>query len=152
MDKIIGIVGNGENKFTEHGKQIAQLQIRKCIVENIPCTITSGDSPLKGIDYWTRLEAIRLNQKFDPKTPNHNHWLCTNSNCYGYKNRNIDIAKSNIVYILVADRYPNTYTGERFDYCYHCHVNNHIKSGGCWTGNCAIKLGNKAIWIVIRND
>jgi hypothetical protein len=68
---------------------------------------------------------------------------------YGYKARNLDIARSHIVFNIVPDDYPQDYNGMRFNKCYHCNTNTHIKSGGCWTAKNAIKLGNSGEWIII---
>jgi hypothetical protein len=78
---------------------------------------------------------------------------------YGYKARNLDIATtSEIVHVIVADRYPDDYGGRRFDICYHhrgeaAHVDpfDHVKSGACWTGKEALKAGVPAIWHIINN-
>lgn len=76
---------------------------------------------------------------------------------YGFKARNIDIAAaSSAVHVIVVDRYPPGYCGRRFDLCYHCARIRpdleHVKSGGCWTGNQALKLGKAATWHVIANE
>ena len=71
---------------------------------------------------------------------------------YGYKQRNIDIAKSSdVLYVIVVDKYPEGYKGMRFEKCYHCNMNDHVKSGGCWTGKVAMKLGKEVIWCKIKN-
>lgn len=62
---------------------------------------------------------------YPPKTRD---WLT------GYKPRNLLIAnKSDIVHCIVVKEYPSGYSGMRFDCCYHCGTNDHVKSGGCWT-------------------
>jgi hypothetical protein len=40
----------------------------------------------------------------------------------------------------VVAEYPPEYVGMKFDYCYHCHTSDHIKSGGCWTAHKAEKV------------
>ena len=40
---------------------------------------------------------------------------------YGYKARNLDIARSSdLVVVVAADAYPEGYTGMRLKVCYHC--------------------------------
>jgi hypothetical protein len=39
-----------------------------------------------------------------------------------------------------------------FKKCYHCNTVDHVKSGGCWTGHQAKKIGKKVHWHIIKND
>jgi hypothetical protein len=66
----------------------------------------------------------------------------------GYRPRNIKIAESSdIVVSIVLKRLPLHWTGMRFDGCYHCLTDTHVKSGGCWTAHYAKrKLGKQAYW------
>ena len=151
MKKYIGIVGHGSDKFTERGKSLALLLIKQIFAdssftENI---LVSGHSPVGGIDIWAEEIANELNITTDIKRPKQNRWDAE----YGYKARNIDIAEtSNEVHVIVVDDYPLNYKGMLFNECYHCHSNKHVKSGGCWTGRYAEKIGKHAIWHIIKND
>lgn len=143
----IGIVGNGENKFTELGKERAKLQISQIIKSYPNAKIVSGHSIMKGVDIWTEEIARQYGNELDIKAPREEAW----EGKYGYKARNLDIAKSDVVFVIVADKYPEDYNGRKFKECYHCHVNSHVKSGACWTGKKAIEFGNQAKWIIINN-
>lgn len=148
MIKTVGIVGSGEDKFTPIGKKRATSEIEDIIRIYPNAVIVSGHSPLRGIDVWAEEIGLKYKRKLDIKAPRQQSW----DGEYGYKNRNIDIAKSDIVFIIVADKYPEGYKGRLFKECYHCHTNLHIKSGGCWTGKKALEFGNLAMWIIIKND
>lgn len=104
------------------------------------------------MDIWAEVVAGVLSKPTDIKAPRQQSW----GGEYGYKARNLDIAKSDLVCVVVADRYPSFYEGRRFDLCYHCarggrDADDHVKSGACWTANQALKLGNEARWYIINN-
>lgn len=153
----VGIVGSGEDKFTEIGKKTAKNMIAWTLYDITtnwycvnPVTVVSGHSIKGGVDIWAEeiADAGKLNKLiFAPKVET---WD-TPKGCYGYKARNLDIAKSDVVYVVVANKYPRGYYGQRFNECYHCHRTDHVKSGGCWTGKKAVEFGNKAYWIVVDN-
>lgn len=145
----VGIVGNGEDKFTELGKIRAKLEIFKIIKSFPNAKIVSGHSIMGGVDIWTEEIAKKCGREsdLDIKAPRQEAW----EGEYGYKARNLDIAKSDIVFVIVADKYPEDYKGRRFKKCYHCNSDSHVKSGACWTGKKAIEFGNKAKWIIINN-
>jgi len=91
-------------------------------------SMVSGHSPVGGIDIWAEEEALALGVPLDLKVPTHNSWDPPGG--YGYKARNLDIARdSDVVHVLLADVYPEQYTGRRWDLCYHCKTNDHVKSG-----------------------
>lgn len=145
----IGIVGNGSDKFTALGEARAKLEIFKIIVSHPNAKIVSGHSMMIGVDIWTE-EIAKLcgrESDLDIKAPKQEAW----DGEYGYKARNLDIAKSDIVFVIVADKYPENYRGRKFKECYHCHTDTHVKSGACWTGKKAIEFGNRAEWIIIKN-
>lgn len=165
----IGIVGHESAKFTEKGSKAARQTIldifRDHCADGDP-TIVSGHCHLGGIDIWAEDFAKALcfpTLIYPPKT---RQWAT------GYMPRNLQIAKaSDIVYVITVDKLPSTYTGMRFNECYHCANRTktwelewekrvkatganekHIKSGGCWTAWAAIeKFGKAAIWKVIKN-
>lgn len=140
----VGIVGNGSDKFTAYGEQQARALIRELLTD--ATAMVSGHSPVGGIDIWAELEAVELGVPLDLKIPAHNSWDPVGR--YGYKARNLDIAKdSDIVHVIVADDYPPEYRGRRFHVCYHCRTTDHVKSGGCWTGRKAAR----AEWHIIPN-
>lgn len=156
----IGIVGNGEDKFTSKGRMRAYIAIANAIAANPGALIRSGHSIMGGVDIWTEIIAdiLKRGQDLDIKAPKVERW-CGDDSEYGYHARNLDIAKSDKVYVIVADQYPRDYSGHRYPACYHCesrtspvHNPPHVKSGACWTGIKALELGNEVEWIVVRND
>lgn len=153
----IGIVGHGSNKFDPRTEKIAKNVIRrelKTAAESNRVIVISGHSPMAGVDIWTEEIATELGLEMDIKAPKQQSW----DGEYGYKQRNLDIARcSDEVHVIVVAEYPPTYQGRRFDKCYHCakhnegkKIKNHVKSGGCWTGWEAFKLGKKCVWHVIK--
>lgn len=150
----IGIVGNGYDKFTNYGADYACDLIEELV--SSAATVLSGHSPVGGVDIWAEEIAEELGVSTDIKIPKVQRW----DGGYGYKARNLDIAReSDIVHVVLADTYPEEYSGRRFKVCYHCPKRDseycdvpwHVKSGGCWTGVQAVKAGNKAVWHVIPN-
>lgn len=149
----IGIIGHGENKFTEKTKQEAKNIIRKifhirkiAFLDNL--YLVSGHSPVGGVDIYAEEIAKEMDIKLDLKIPKQHKWDAE----YGYKQRNIDIAKdSDEIYIILVDKYPPNYKGMRFEKCYHCNSTDHIKSGACWTGRYAKKLGKVTKWYLLKN-
>ena len=146
----IGIVGSGADKFTKQSEQKARELIDMILLPYRDCAILiSGHSPVGGIDIWAEECALNFDIPMDLKIPRQHTW---NSE-YGYKQRNLDIAKySDEVHVIVVDKYPFDYKGMKFNLCYHCKLNTHIKSGGCWTGIQAQKLGKKVYWHIIKNE
>lgn len=144
----VGLVGNGSDKFTALGEENARKLIRYLLT---PATLmVSGHSPVGGIDIWAEEEAENLGIDLELKIPEVHQWNPKEG--YGYRARNLDIAESSdVVHIILADVYPEEYMGMRFDFCYHCKTNDHVKSGGCWTGKQAKKLGVATAWHVIPN-
>lgn len=138
----IGIVGHEGAKFTKDGEEKARIIIRR-LLEPEDSILVSGGCHLGGIDIWAEQEADKLGRKkfiFKPKTLNWNG---------GYKERNLQIAESSdIVHCIVTTKYPEVYEGMKFDYCYHCHTKEHIKSGGCWTA----KKCKQSEWHLIDQD
>ena len=148
----VGIVGNGSDKFTELGERNAReiisdiLFYDKSKIE----AMVSGHSPVGGIDIWAEEAAEQLGIPMDLKIPTKHQWNPPGE--YGYKARNLDIAKSDVVHVILADVYPEEYEGMRFDLCYHCasigrDPHDHVKSGGCWTG----KHAKNAVWHIVNN-
>jgi hypothetical protein len=180
---MIGIVGNGRDKFTDLGYQRATDTV-KILVDSYPNEfIDSGDSPLDGIDKLAR--ELTPKERFIGYYPEVHQWdnehnnlkdigacpidhskinltsprIHNCNNLVGYKSRNLEIAQSRKVIVIVADRYPEEYRGKHFFECYHCAKNpirnsesfNHIKSGACWTAIKALEKGNEAEWIIVHN-
>jgi hypothetical protein len=145
----IGIVGNGEDKFTINGKDRAFTTIYRIFLDNPNCVLVSGHSPVGGIDIWAETEAKMCNISMDLKIPKQHKWDAE----YGYKQRNLDIAKdSDELHIILVDKYPENYQNSKFEKCYHCNTSDHVKSGACWTAKEARKLGKKVIYHIIKND
>ena len=135
----VGIVGHEAAKFTPETEEAAREIIRFLLRD--PYTIlVSGHCPLGGIDIWAEEEAQALDREMVIFPPKCNSWEG------GYKPRNEAIAEtSDVVNCIVVSSYPPGYKGMQFDRCYHCHTNDHIKSGGCWTA----KRARKSEWFVL---
>lgn len=146
---LIGIVGSGADKFTPETRSMAKKLIYGILHayqrQGYEPVAVSGHSPVGGIDIWTEDMADMLGIEKRIYPPKVQRWEG------GYKQRNMLIAKSNIVHVIVVDKYPESYTGRKFNLCYHCDTADHIKSGGCWTGKRAIEYGNEAQWHVLKN-
>ena len=191
----IGIVGAGADKFDATTERLAREWISIIISANPNATFRSGHSPSGGIDIWVEEECKTAGKAMDIKMPEINKWTayrCINESCnalytdkrvlpafthclqcgkpdvqelYGFKNRNLDIAASDEVHVIVVSNYPTPYRGRMFlrnddtPTCYHCEARTapktcattpqHVKSGGCWTGIQALRMGNRAFWYVI---
>lgn len=142
----VGIVGHEAAKFTEAGEARARSLIR-WLLRDPEAILVSGHCHLGGIDIWAEEEAQALGRELQIFPPTHQSWEL------GYKPRNQQIAEtSDRVAVIVAREYPPRYHGMRFPLCYHCGVDTHIKSGGCWTGREARRLGKPAKWWVIGLD
>jgi len=141
---ILGIVGSESAKFTPETEAIAKRLIRSYISIHEADTICSGECHLGGIDIWAKEAAQELNLKYIGYPPAKLVWNG------GYKQRNIQIAKkSDVVICITLRQLPESYNGIRFDYCYHCRTDKHVKSGGCWTVKFAKSLGKTTDIIVI---
>jgi hypothetical protein len=142
----VGIVGHGEDKFTLEGREAAELIIIDLLERGD--VMVSGHSPVGGIDIWAEDIALSLGATLDLKVPKQNKWDAE----YGFKQRNLDIARdSDEVHVILVDVLPNEYQGRRFAKCYHCNTDAHVKSGGCWTGKQAEKLGKPVTWHIVKN-
>lgn len=138
----IGIVGHESAKFTAATEAEARAIIRACL--NPGDVVVSGACHLGGIDIWAVEEAKKLKLAYKEYPPKKLSWEG------GYKERNIEIAKdSDIVIVIVVKELPASYKGMRFSGCYHCHTTDHVKSGGCWTGNAATYLKKPAFWFTV---
>lgn len=140
----IGIVGHEAAKFTPVTEAAARILIARLLAP-LDAICVSGACPLGGIDVWAEEIAISLGRQtriFAPATPS---WES------GYKPRNILIAQtSDVVHNIVVAELPPTYAGMRFQRCYHCRTDAHVKSGGCWTAKLAERdYGHAACWHVI---
>lgn len=149
----VGIVGNGTDKFTQQGEEQAREIIRHILTAGWAAMV-SGHSPVGGIDIWAEEEAAAMGIPLDLKIPEINQWDPPGG--YGYKARNLDIAQdSAVTHVILADVYPDEYRGRRWEICYHHRdhddpvvtAENHVKSGGCWTG----RKADEAVWHIVRN-
>lgn len=130
----VGIVGHEAAKFTPETEARAKALIRRAL--SGATAVVSGGCHLGGIDIWAEEEADRLGIPKIIHLPKRQTWSG------GYKERNLLIAQdSDVLHNIVVDRYPASYSGMHFDYCYHCKTSDHIKSGGCWTMHRAKTLG-----------
>ena len=138
----VGIVGHEAAKFTPETEAQARSVIREVLAQ--ATHVVSGGCHLGGIDIWAEEEADRMGLPKIVHLPQRLTWSG------GYKERNLLIARdSDVLVNIVVTEYPPTYTGMRFDYCYHCHTKDHIKSGGCWTMKQAEKMGKQTELCVI---
>jgi hypothetical protein len=144
---IIGIVGSEAAKFTPDTEEAAKEMLRGIILFENAETIVSGACHLGGIDRWAIEIAIEMGRKPIEFPPKYKSWR------YGYKPRNIRIAKSSDkVYCLTVKEYPPGYMGMRFNGCYHCGTpaDHHVKSGGCWTIKYAARIGKATQLVIIQ--
>jgi hypothetical protein len=142
---IVGIVGSESIKFTAKGRADAEQMIVEILCEPSVTEVVSGKCHLGGIDIWAAEIGQALGLTVTEFPPEVQSW-------WAYKKRNLRIAEhSDIVHCITVDRLPESYTGMRFNLCYHCGTNGHVKSGGCWTMKQAIKIGKIGKLHVIEN-
>ena len=142
MKRYVGIVGSEARKFTDETERIARREIRRLICH--ADVVVSGACPLGGIDEWAIEEAKRDGKRTIQHPPKVLRWYD------GYRPRNLKIAEdSDEVYCITVRELPPSYRGMRFDFCYHCGTDEHVKSGGCWTTKKARELGKVGETIVI---
>lgn len=156
----VGIVGHAQDKFTKDTEAKARTIIREILTSDTVWSggterpiLVSGRSPMGGVDIYAEEIADEIGIPKDIKTPKTHSW----DGEYGFKARNLDIAKcSDVIHVVLVKDYPKDYRGRRFDTCYHCvKIGNdpkgHVKSGGCWTAIEALKLDKKAVWHIITS-
>ena len=132
--KVIGVIGNGEDKFTPKQAIVVKDLIRNILSEK-DIKLTSGHSWRKGVDIWAEEIAKEVGAYdesfiFPPQTENwpdkkvfylddtimpktHHCW----DKCYGgwhwldgYQSRNLKIADAaDIVHVIVSAQYPIGY-------------------------------------------
>jgi hypothetical protein len=169
----IGIIGSGQDKFTKAAEIQAKAVIDGIISSNLKTgwrpIVVSGHSPVGGVDIWAE-EASKKFGLVDPIIYGPRCDICGESAVvhktfvdhlpvyswsgeYGYRRRNIDIAmSSDKLHVIVVNKYPPHYSGQRFSECYHCHKTTHIKSGACWTAKKFAIIKNKvALYWIIQN-
>lgn len=143
---IIGIVGSEEIKFTALGRTRAFEKLAEIIDDIDVIKVVSGGCHLGGIDKWAIQVASEMGKEIEEYLPKKLEWEG------GYKQRNQEIAMaSDKIYCLTVDKLPEEYTGMRFEYCYHCHTDSHIKSGGCWTMKFGHNIGKDGELVIINN-
>lgn len=146
---IVGIVGSEGAKFTPYTEKKARKLIRELLSRPEVTAVSSGGCHLGGIDIWAEEEAKALD-KFDPRLifrPKTRSWE------HGYKPRNLQIAQASTeVHCITIATYPACYKGMKFERCYHCNSDHHIKSGGCWTVKQARQMGKKGVVHVIADE
>jgi hypothetical protein len=149
----LAILGSGNDKFDDVSERIARNHIIRLLKQYKGCTLVSGRSPIGGVDVWAEQIALDLGIPTDIKAPITNTW----DGPYGFKTRNIDIARvSDVLYAIVVDQYPKGYEHKMFDVCYHCAGRPdkpplHVKSGSCYTLWKAKEMGKEVHWIIISN-
>jgi len=146
----IGIIGNAADKFTPELKELAERVIKDILADFKPGDVlVSGRCPLGGVDVWAEEMAKAMGIPTDIKVPKQHRWDAE----YGFKQRNIDIAKESVhLWVIVVEEYPEGYVGRRFKGCYHCGTSDHVKSGACWTAKQADKVyGNFVFQVILRS-
>lgn len=142
----IGIVGSSRSRFTDVTMNKAIVLIKKIIDNPMATTIISGHCPADGVDIWAEDYAKLVDKPTKIFTPEQNCW----DGEYGYKARNIDIANnSDILHVITVKIDKHHEHNKAMAYCYHCNTDTHVRSGGCWTGEYAKKLGKKVIWHIL---
>lgn len=140
----LGIVGSEGAKFTAETEYLARKLIRQMIIRQDATCLVSGQCHLGGIDIWAVEEARVLGLDIQEYPPATRSWST------GYMPRNKLIAENSDKVACFTPRYlPPSYDGMRFKLCYHCGVDTHVKSGGCWTVKYARKLGKPGRIVVI---
>lgn len=140
----LGIVGHAAEKFTPETQAAAEEAIAQLIAWYDPEVVVSGHSPMGGVDILAEEMAKQEGIKLDIKTPRQHTW----DGEYGFKARNLDIAKSSdLVVCIVVKELPRGFKGMKFGDCYHCKGRNppHVKSGGCWTAWKALRRK----WVIL---
>ena len=148
----VGIIGHGQDKFTPETEKKCKEEIEKVLSDSAKeysIIVISGRSPMGGVDIWAEEIAEKLGFKTMIFPAKVNQWNPVNG--YGFKARNLDIAKtSDEVHVFAVAEYPAGYSGIRFTRCYHCKSTEHVKGGACWTGKKALGFGKKVYWHVIN--
>lgn len=140
----IGIVGAETSKFTAQGEAEAKEIIRGLLAGGH--FLVSGGCHLGGVDIWAEEIQRELGGAMQIHYPPKRQWEG------GYKVRNELIARdSEIVHCIAVRRLPHSYSGMVFEECYHCHTDDHIKSGGCWTMHKAMEWGKKGQLHILDN-
>lgn len=138
----IGIVGSEAAKFTPSTEFMAR-ELIKTLLKNAT-RVVSGGCHLGGIDAWAAEEARAAGIPVTEYLPKVRAWEG------GYKQRNMQIAEdSDLCVCITVKELPPSYTGMRFNTCYHCGTSTHVKSGGCWTVKYAKKIGKVGDVLVI---
>lgn len=139
---VIGVVGSEAAKFTEVTEAKARIAIRELLP--LADLVVSGACHLGGIDLWAVEEAILASVPTHEFPPARLTWNG------GYRERNLEIVQaSDFVVCITVKKLPPNYTGMRFQYCYHCHTSDHVKSGGCWTVKQALQMDKLGDIVVI---
>ena len=154
----IAIVGNGGDKFTSKQEEVVKELLRSLFLRHKGCTLITGGSPRGGVDIWaveiadTVPELVQEIKVYRPEV-----WQWDPPSAYGFKQRNIDIAKDCYeLYNILSNEYPEGYKGTR-EKCYHCEKTGrrfpvHVKSGACWTMWLTNSLGKTVSYIIIGKD
>jgi hypothetical protein len=158
---IIGIVGSEGAKFTPETEAAAKQLIHTLLIRDDVWGLTSGHCHLGGVDIWAEEECQHLQGVGIPLRDDNFYGYKPDLEMFiyapkvlnwsqGYKPRNIQIAKKcDELHNITVKKLPSDFKGMRFPSCYHCGVDTHTKSGGCWTAKYAQKLGKPAFWHVI---
>jgi len=149
----VAIVGHAFDKFDTKTSYLAIKNIEEIISKHNPDLVISGDCPIGGIDVWAEMISNDYGNPFRSYSPDVKQWNPFGQ--YGFKKRNLDIAKNcDVLYNIVVRDWPKDFTGDKYK-DYHCLKHEemkdhpHVKSGGCWTAWKAKELGKEVHWIII---
>ncbi len=138
---VIGIVGSEEAKFDLRTRREAITVIRRLLRR--ASKVVSGACHLGGIDRWAADEATKAGIEVVEHAPTALNWPA-------YRERNLRIVEdADEVVCITVRELPEGYRGMRFDHCYHCRTDEHVKSGGCWTVKQAIRAGKVGRVVVV---
>ncbi len=117
----IAIVGASRLSSTEekNARESCEILLKQMIKDNgrDKTILVSGGA--SGVDTIAETTAYELGLKCDIHRPTSENWD-------GYKARNLKIAQEcDVIYC-----FP---TKVRLTPCYHCSIQDHERSGGCWT-------------------
>ena len=141
MSKTIGVVGAERSKFTANQVFV----VRRLIADLIRGydRVVSGACHLGGVDLWAVRVAREKGLSVTEYPPETRDWA-------GYKARNLLIARdADHVVCIVVSRLPLGFKGLTHRLCYHCGIDDHVKSGGCWTAWRAVEMGKTASLVIV---
>lgn len=144
---VLGVVGVERAKLTYEREIALRLHLSLWFNEVRPDMVVSGACHLGGVDLIAIEVAREMSINWHEFAATNHQW----SGFGGYEARNKMIAQTSThVRCYTVRDLPPGYTGMRFDRCYHCNTEDHIKSGGCWTVKIAKRMGKRGDVVVLE--